>query len=344
VSRQSPLPYSHLRDGHQGPIIGGAFVEGDLTPLSIHKQFFDEICPHPRIITAEAIWEIINDKTASALTIHNTWKTYLQGINDPCVEVARDSDRIFDYLCVPSCLFIPVLIHLCSIYGQKDRLLPIWPVLSQSPVLRLLGPSPLIQSAFDTNRALFAPFRPIEPYAPPSSLDAPRDPYSVLPGLLVLHVRRGDFAEHCANLAYWAASFNAFNSFPELPDAWVAPPGAPGGGAEPTGDAMRVYEKRCFPSVQEIVGKVEEVRRSDAGRGLRNIYVMTNAKKNEARELEAALRAMGGWESIATSRDLVLTKEQKYVAQAVDMLIGQRAQVLIGNGVCTILFSPLRRY
>ena len=33
------------------------------------------------------------------------------------------------------------------------------------------------------------------------------------------------------------------------------------------------------------------------------------------------------------SRDVKLSWEQKYVAQAVDMLIGQRAQVLIGNGV-----------
>ena len=33
------------------------------------------------------------------------------------------------------------------------------------------------------------------------------------------------------------------------------------------------------------------------------------------------------------SRDLELDSEQQYVAQGVDMLIGQRAQVIIGNGV-----------
>ncbi|TCD62115.1 hypothetical protein EIP91_007469, partial [Steccherinum ochraceum] len=38
------------------------------------------------------------------------------------------------------------------------------------------------------------------------------------------------------------------------------------------------------------------------------------------------------WEKIATRRDLTLDWEQTFVSQAVDMLVGQRAQVLIGNG------------
>ena len=50
-------------------------------------------------------------------------------------------------------------------------------------------------------------------------------------------------------------------------------------------------------------------------------------------ELKDELRKMGGWEQVVSSRDLELGWEQQYVAQAVDMLIGQRAQVIIGNGV-----------
>ena len=198
-------------------------------------------------------------------------------------------------------------------------------------MLRLLGWSPLIQAAFDKNRDLFSPVPPIEPYEAPSTLAPLRDPYVPLPGLLVLHVRRGDFEEHCAHLARWGSSFNAFNSFPELPDQWSTPPG--GGDGETTEANMQLYLRRCFPSVQQIVQKVDEVRRARGGAGLRNVYVMTNAKKRWAEELKGALRRMDGWDRIATSRDLVLSKEQKYVAQAVDMLIGQRAQVLIGNGV-----------
>ena len=79
--------------------------------------------------------------------------------------------------------------------------------------------------------------------------------------------------------------------------------------------------------------RVAEVRASAAGKGLKNVYIMTNGKRPWVAELKEALDKMGGWEKIASSRELTLTWEQQYVAQSVDMLIGQRAQVLIGNGV-----------
>lgn len=214
-------------------------------------------------------------------------------------------------------------------------MLSIWPILSESPILRLLGWSPLVHAAFDLNRDLFAPIQPIDPYPTPKSLQPLRDPYFALPGLLVLHIRRGDFEEHCAHLARWGSSFNAFNAFPELSDQWTTPSGI-WKGDPPTEENLQLYLRRCFPSIAQIVEKVEEVRITSAGQGLKDIYVMTNAKPKWAEQLKAALRKKGGWEKIATSRDLVLTKEQKYVAQAVDMLIGQRAQVLIGNGVCVL--------
>lgn len=218
-----------------------------------------------------------------------------------------------------------------SIYGQKDRMLTIWPTLSESPILRLLGWSPLVHAAFDVNRALFAPVPPIEPYPVPTSLRILTDPYTTLPGLLVLHVRRNDFDEHCVHLSKWASSFNAFNSFPELPDQWTTPTGSGGGSATP--EALQLYLRRCFPTIEQMVEKVEDVRRSPAGQGLKSVYVMTNGKKKWVQKLKKALMETGRWDRVASSRDLKLTKAQKHVAQAVDMLIGQRAQVLIGNGV-----------
>ena len=50
-------------------------------------------------------------------------------------------------------------------------------------------------------------------------------------------------------------------------------------------------------------------------------------------ELKAALWTVKGIKQITTSRDLVLTWEQKYISQAVDMAIAQRAQMFIGVGV-----------
>jgi len=44
---------------------------------------------------------------------------------------------------------------------------------------------------------------------------------------------------------------------------------------------------------------------------------------------------------IATARDLVLSKEERFVGQAVDMYFGQRAELFIGNGVSNDSHVPL---
>ena len=65
---------------------------------------------------------------------------------------------------------------LYSLYGQKERLLDIWPILSESPIVKLFGYSPLIHSAFETNRDLFTSLPIGEPYFPcsePSVSTAP---------------------------------------------------------------------------------------------------------------------------------------------------------------------------
>ena len=79
--------------------------------------------------------------------------------------------------------------------------------------------------------------------------------------------------------------------------------------------------------------RVAEIARTDAARGVESVYVMTNGERPWVEDLKEALRRTGRFRSVASSRDLVLNWEQKYVAQAVDMLVAQRAQVFIGNGV-----------
>lgn len=211
-------------------------------------------------------------------------------------------------------------------FGNKNEILPVWPTFSQSPILKLFGWSALAQSAFDANRALFSPPPLIESYVAAPACPHCIDPYAPLPGLLAMHIRRGDFLEHCSNLCRWNSGFSAFNEFPQLPDQWHKPEGS-------DEERMAVYLRRCLPTVAQIVEKVEAVRASDAGAGLRNIYIMTNGDREWLAALKNALFSVFPWEHIATSRDLTWTPEQKYVAQATDMLIGERAQVLIGNGV-----------
>lgn len=63
---------------------------------------------------------------------------------------------------------------------------------------------------------------------------------------------------------------------------------------------------------------------------------MTNAPLDWLSELKTALMAKeeGEWEGISTSWDLQLDWEQRNLAQTIDMMIGHRSQVFIGNGVC----------
>ncbi len=160
---------------------------------------------------------------------------------------------------------------------------------------------------------------------------SPAYPYDVIPSLLVLHIRRGDFEEHCLHFARWESQWNGFNQFPELPDQFVPPPAA--GRGQFTEEGKDIYLRHCYPDIGQIVARVAEVRATPAGKGLKDVYIMTNGKQLWLKDLKRELAKLGGWDKIASSRDLQLSWEQQFVAQSIDMLIGQRAQVIIGNGV-----------
>ena len=72
---------------------------------------------------------------------------------------------------------------------------------------------------------------------------------------------------------------------------------------------------------------------TEEGKGLRNIFIMTNGSPEWIEELREALMKDHPWKQIASSLQMQVSWEQKFVAQAVDMMIGQRADVFVGNGV-----------
>ena len=237
---------------------------------------------------------------------------------------------------------------ICSIFGDAHRLLDIWPAYSRSPILQEFFWSPLVELAFDTNRELFSSTSsntpalastPLYTHSSDASPSALR--YTPIPGLLALHVRRGDFEEHCVNLAKWRSIYVGFNSFPEMPDHFEYPPGTS------ERNRIQLYRPHCYVGIADIVRRVQEVRDNEraAGHGeLRDIYLMTNAPEEWIAQVKVALSTMPGhsWRSISSSRDLVVNREQQYVKQAVDMLIGQRAQVFLGNGVSASSFRATK--
>ena len=236
-------------------------------------------------------------------------------------------------------------------FGVPGNLASIWPDLISTPLLTRFAWSPLIELAFDTNRDLFLPPSALSstphlsslPYdtSDASTTNAAR--YPPIAGLMAIHVRKGDYASHCNTLASIGDPFVSANNFPSLPDAFL-PPGVPGpvmpngkvaGNWHASAAQRAYYRERCYPSIPEIVAKVRAVRATEAGRGIRRLHIMTNGKAPYIANLKRALwdAAPGEWDSISSSRDLALNWEQKFVAQAVDVLVAQRAQVLIGNGV-----------
>lgn len=211
-------------------------------------------------------------------------------------------------------------------------MLDVWPRYAASPILTEFRWSPLIEAAFDSNRERFAASNASEPPLSTLPADMPSATrYGPLPGLLALHIRRGDYAAHCTQLAIWHAQYTAFNSFPGFQDKLRDAVPDEAEGAQRT----VLVRPHCWPSIAEIVARANAVRATPAGAGLQYVYVLTNGDREWVDRLVSALRATGHWRIVASGRDLTLDLEQRYVAQAVDMLIGQRAQVLVGNGVCT---------
>jgi hypothetical protein len=197
------------------------------------------------------------------------------------------------------------------------------PDFFKSPVVTEFRWSPLVEGILHQNFARLAPDGLSQ--SPPDD-----DPYPIIEGLLVMHIRRGDFEEHCKNLGEWNFTFTAFNQIEGITDRFTVPPRGPEG--QITNERARTYQKACYPTMQDIVQRVGDIV-SDGGERLRNIYLMTNGRPEWVADLKEALLTVGHWNDIVSSRDLELNDEQRYVAQAGDMLIGQRADVFIGNGV-----------
>lgn len=198
--------------------------------------------------------------------------------------------------------------------------------------------------------------------------------------LLAIHLRRGDFIEHCDNLVSWNSTYHGYNTLPSLPDRFFGE-NSTLLGILPKDELKKRYREKCLVDIdmvrQRVVKvvrewrlerlKIEETKKpndppstheSRVKKMLRKIYIMTNGDHEFLQELKDgldidALRSLStsvnsdlptdfdydfvwDWDEISTSRDLDLGWETKYVAQAMDMYVGQRAELFIGNGFSSL--------
>ncbi|KAJ7441103.1 hypothetical protein FB451DRAFT_1299031, partial [Mycena latifolia] len=265
---QEQLLNTHLAClANRGHVFPDYIARDHPPPRAASFEWWTAACPPAQVLEiqmGDAVRELkITDGSCAAAK--------LRDLEAECVRVVGGLP--FDYMFIGS-----------------DKVISMWPSYAHWPTLNECAWSALITRALSRNFALFsagdkpvalAPFLSritttpgagsiVAPY--PLTAFAPlRASAPPIPGLLGLHVRRGDYAEHCNNLVDWGSDYNAWNLFgrpdiravgryPLLPDHLSVPDG--------TGEA--------FPA-----------------QALRNVFIATNGKPEWVRTLEALLKADG---------------------------------------------------
>ncbi|KAJ7664205.1 hypothetical protein B0H17DRAFT_1092156 [Mycena rosella] len=337
-----------------GPTGGGSFgAAGDPdSPRAVSFEWWTVVCPDAQVVElkmAETVKELGAAELEAGSERLARWAQKLKGIEAQCVKVTGGSP--FDYMFIGS-----------------DKIISAWTSYGPSPTLTEYAWSALITRALSRNYALFSPASststsdlppalapalsrithapgagtPLHPY-PLSAFEPLRADAPPTRGLLALHVRRGDYAEHCNSLADWGADYNAWGLFgrpdlratgkyPPLPDYLNISDGMP------RRDAAYAH---CWPVPEVIVARARAERAeyakeaTNAAEGLTTVYIATNGAPEWVAALAGALRA-DGWGKVASSLDMQLARDEYAVAQAVDMGVLVGAEVFVGVGFSSL--------
>ena len=276
--------------------------------------------------------------------------------------------------------FPPLRLFFSSISRilHTPRLHSLAKTLFSSPVLKSWGWSELVLGVFRRNIQLFistslrsdtsSPQDKNKVVVPSSSDEFTLQNDTPLP-LLALHLRRGDYEEHCHHLTKFKSKYVGMVTLPEFEerDALILPTEAYDENAVPE-EVSVFYGKHCYPNATQIRQRVREVLhdyeqvldaedRKKSGRGSRSlsplvkekvkkVYIMSNGKAEWLDEVKKELMEDANqsannrewefawsWEDIGHSRDLAAGWEEKRVLQLADMYVGQRAEIFVGNGV-----------
>ena len=97
--------------------------------------------------------------------------------------------------------------------------------------------------------------------------------------------------------------------------------------------------KRCWPSDEAIIQKIKDAKRDYEGaakpeekRLIDIVFLMMNAKRDRQETMKRLLRAEG-FNTVVTTKDLVVDSEEMEVGVIADMEFARRAAVFVGNGV-----------
>ncbi|KAG9003015.1 hypothetical protein FRB93_011302 [Tulasnella sp. JGI-2019a] len=302
-----------------GPAAGGSMpTPTDPTetrrPRAVSWKWFDQVCPHDRrkVVNVDAVRRargISEDDKPSGRAILEAWGKELGEMSEPCVVVTGD--------------------HVWTFDAFGERLLPAWSILQHAPILTNFQWSPLVKAIVERNMLR------IGGKAAPK-YEANATPKTIS-GVVAVHLRRGDFLEHCNKLAGWHTMYNSWNTFEGFPDRF---PSHAEVGQMDDEARIKLYMEHCLPTVDQMVVRLRAVRAEWAEKHpeattLKRVYVMTNAEKSYRNELREKLKEEG-WEGVTMSMDLEVKKAEIEVEMTADMMIGQLAEVFIGNGFSSL--------
>lgn len=300
-----------------GPTAGGPLPAGWDAPRAISTEWYEKICPleERRQVRSDDVWvETQLRERYDGEELVSKFTSYISKISDRCIDVDGRGFMDLDF------------------WFGSTRSLTLWPALSRSPILTHHAWSAAVYHAVSNNLALITGNKTV-----PSS---ERDPDTSLPPLLrnaelsnviALHIRRGDYEGHCGILAYYDAPYAAWNALPSLPDRYT-----PDNSSEAT---KQLLIPHCLPTPDQVAERVRRALKEYAvdrpsADPIERVYVMTNADQPWIQELRSAL-GVHGLNNVVTSRDLILEGTGAIANQVVDMEIGIRAALFIGNGYST---------
>jgi len=289
----------------KGPAFGDPFPPGDPAPRAVRSEYWETVCRWPKVVDSSSVaFGLGRDQNIA--TVMDAWVKKLNSLSSRCVKVYDRSPHIFK---------VEAFVN--------HRIIEVFEPLMESPIITQLRWSPLVDSAVQDNLHALIPF------TQPSSF-SPDDKKSSLSGLLVVHLRLGDFDVHCYRIHKQSMHTQGWFELPGIPDKFDPP-------SEEEWEARHdYYYKSCSPSFYQIINKLQEIRESEQGKGLRPIYLMSNGSPDYLHGLKSVLMDNVGWEFVMSSRDMSYNAPQQYISHAVDMAIAQRAQVFLGNGFSSL--------
>ena len=123
-------------------------------------------------------------------------------------------------------------------------ILDMWEEFKNSPVSKLLKASPIVQRAVERNQWLL------------KTSSASAESRSPFERVLAVHIRRGDYLDHCMHLAKYDSPFESWSGLPWLPDRYE-----PSSGGNRTETETRAFLSHCLPTNEQIMDKITQVRR-----------------------------------------------------------------------------------